>query len=240
MGYTIKTIDGELREYAFDFGGVIALRNFTARTNGNRLIIQSAENANFTILDALVNEVEIDGVVYDDVTSAQEALQNLVFNPNPPVILKHSEYQELLDKIQQCCDNNTTFYTLEYIAGEGGSIEGFTTQTIQKGLNGSPVTAIPNSGYEFSEWSDGNTEANRTDVMVQEDITVTALFTGEGGYVFAADQNSVTLTCSGGTKNIAVTSTKEGALQSYETTSVPDWCSVSKTATGITITVGQN
>lgn len=91
MGYTIKTIEGELKEYAFDFGGVVALRNFTARTNGNRLIVQSAENANFTILDALVNEVEIDGVVYDNITSAQEALQRLVFNPRLPVIMTQEE-----------------------------------------------------------------------------------------------------------------------------------------------------
>ncbi len=75
----------------WDIRGVIALRNFTARTNGNRLIIQSAENANFTILDTLVNEVEIDGVVYDDVTSAQEALQRLVFNPQRPMILTEKE-----------------------------------------------------------------------------------------------------------------------------------------------------
>ncbi len=101
MGYTVKKINGELAEYAFDFGGVIALRNFTARTNGNRLIIQSAENANFTILDALVNEVEIDGIVYDDVTAAQEALQRLVFNPNPPVIVSTSQ----LEKIQKAIDH---------------------------------------------------------------------------------------------------------------------------------------
>ncbi len=112
MGYKVKKVTGELGEYVFDFGGLIALRNFTARTNGNRLIIQSAENANFTILDALVNEVEIDGVVYDDVKSAQEALQKLVFNPNPPVILKKSEYEFLknvkkrLEALEDCCKGN--------------------------------------------------------------------------------------------------------------------------------------
>ncbi len=99
MGYTITTIDGELREYAFDFGGVIALRNFTAETNGNRLIIKSAANANFSILDALVNEVEIDGIVYDNAEEAQAALQKLVFNPNPPVLLKPNELDELGNNI---------------------------------------------------------------------------------------------------------------------------------------------
>lgn len=97
MGYVIKTVDGELQEYAFDIGGVLALRNFKAVTNGNRLIIESNDNANFTILDALVNEVEIDGVVYDDPTAAQEALQRLVFNPLVPVVLPESE-RDLIPK----------------------------------------------------------------------------------------------------------------------------------------------
>lgn len=97
MGYAIKTVDGELKEYAFDIGGVLALRNFKAVTNGNRLIIESNDNANFTILDALVNEVEIDGIVYDDPTAAQEALQRLVFNPLAPVILPQEE-RDLIPK----------------------------------------------------------------------------------------------------------------------------------------------
>ncbi len=89
--HKVNSVDGELSEYVFDFGGVLALRNFTARTNGNRLIIHSNENANFTILDALVDEVEINGVVYDNPAAAQEALQRLVFNPAVPVIMTEEE-----------------------------------------------------------------------------------------------------------------------------------------------------
>lgn len=111
MGYKINSVTGEMSEYIFDFGGILALRNFTARTNGNRLIIHSAENANFTILDALVNEVEIDGVVYDNPTTAQEALQRLVFNPTVPVILTKQE-REIIDKFKEwtgkgLCDDET-------------------------------------------------------------------------------------------------------------------------------------
>nr|BFF40298.1 hypothetical protein BACY1_21030 [Tenacibaculum mesophilum] len=111
MGYKIKTVDGELKEYAFDIGGVLALRNFKAVTNGNRLIIESHEKANFTILDALVNEVEIDGIVYDDPTAAQEALQRLVFNPLAPVILPQEE-RDLIPK------GIKTDALIELIAGE--------------------------------------------------------------------------------------------------------------------------
>ena len=37
------------------------------------------------------------------------------------------------------------------------------------------VTAVPNSGYQFKQWSDGNTSASRT-VTVNEDLTLTATF----------------------------------------------------------------
>lgn len=38
-----------------------------------------------------------------------------------------------------------------------------------------PVSAVPNSGYVFVRWSDGNTNANRS-VTVSSDITLTAIF----------------------------------------------------------------
>ncbi|CAA0169981.1 hypothetical protein TMFC_140027 [Tenacibaculum maritimum] len=119
MGYKIKTVDGELREYAFDIGGVLALRNFTATTNGNRLIIQSLENANFTILDALVNEVEVDGVVYDDVVSAQEALQRLVFNPAIPTIIT----KELRDLIFSAIQPKTNGSDIHFFNEKGELVE---------------------------------------------------------------------------------------------------------------------
>ncbi len=97
--HKVNSVEGDLSEYVFDFGGVLALRNFTAETNGNRLIIKSAENANFTILEALVNEVEIDGVVYDSPAAAQEALQRLVFNPAVPVVITKEE-RELIQQFK--------------------------------------------------------------------------------------------------------------------------------------------
>lgn len=101
MPYKVDSVTGEKSEYIFDFGGILALKNFTARTNGERLIIQSATNANFTILDALVSEVQIDGVVYDNPTSAQEALQRLVFNPAVPVIMTLAQQQLLEGALQK-------------------------------------------------------------------------------------------------------------------------------------------
>lgn len=67
-------------------------------------------------------------------------------------------------------------YTLEYKAGEHGSITGQALQLVDYGQDGTPVTAVPDSHYHFASWSDGSTSNPRTDTDVSEDIDVTASF----------------------------------------------------------------
>jgi hypothetical protein len=67
-------------------------------------------------------------------------------------------------------------YTLSYVAGPNGSISGTSPQTVNHGANGSPVTAVPNIGYHFVNWSDGSTANPRQDVNVTANISVTANF----------------------------------------------------------------
>jgi hypothetical protein len=67
-------------------------------------------------------------------------------------------------------------YTLTYTAGAHGSITGTSSQTVNRGANGSAVTAVPESGYQFVSWSDGSTANPRTDTNVTANITVTATF----------------------------------------------------------------
>ena len=87
-------------------------------------------------------------------------------------------------------------YTLNYIAGTGGSITGTTTQTVNHGTNGSQVTAVPASGYLFVKWSDDVMTASRTDTNLTADLTVTANFAmnaytaWSGGAAFEADSNN--------------------------------------------------
>jgi|GEM_PF-666750 len=66
--------------------------------------------------------------------------------------------------------------TLTYTAGEHGSIDGTSSQTVAYGEDGTEVTAVPDSGCHFVNWSDGVTAANRTDTDVTGDISVTANF----------------------------------------------------------------
>ncbi|MGM0452696.1 MAG: InlB B-repeat-containing protein, partial [Thermodesulfobacteriota bacterium] len=67
-------------------------------------------------------------------------------------------------------------YTLAYTAGDHGSLEGEATQEVSYGNDGTSVTAVPETGYRFTQWSDGSTANPRTDTNVTEDIGVTAEF----------------------------------------------------------------
>ncbi|NLL19306.1 MAG: InlB B-repeat-containing protein [Clostridia bacterium] len=67
-------------------------------------------------------------------------------------------------------------FTLVYKAGENGSISGITNQTVGYSKDGTQVTAVANLGYHFVKWSDGATTAERTDVNVKANTTVTAEF----------------------------------------------------------------
>lgn len=67
-------------------------------------------------------------------------------------------------------------FNLNYTAGANGSVDGDTSQTLTAGEDGTPVTAVPNSGYEFAGWSDNSNDNPRTDLNVSANISVTASF----------------------------------------------------------------
>ena len=78
------------------------------------------------------------------------------------------------------------------MAGEGGTIEGETVQSVPVGGGGTAVTAVPNEGYAFVRWSDGVTTATRTDADVTGNISVTAEFEIDPDYTpFAGGDGSV-------------------------------------------------
>lgn len=74
-------------------------------------------------------------------------------------------------------------HTLTYTAGDHGSITGTSPQTVNYGADGSAVTAVPDAGYHFVNWSDDSTNNPRTDTSVIDNISVTANFarTSSGG-----------------------------------------------------------
>ncbi len=75
-------------------------------------------------------------------------------------------------------------YQLNYIFGSGGTLEGGSpslaldtrVEFVGPNGNGTPITAVPNAGYRFVNWSDGSTQNPRTDLNVTNNLTVTANF----------------------------------------------------------------
>ena len=67
-------------------------------------------------------------------------------------------------------------FTLNYTAGTGGSLTGDASQNVNYGADGTPVTAVPSTGYHFVSWSDGSTDNPRTDENITSDLNVTANF----------------------------------------------------------------
>lgn len=73
----------------------------------------------------------------------------------------------------------TKYYTLELIAGEGGSVSVY--PQLEKYIAGMSVRieATPDMGYMFTRWSDGDTHSKRT-VILSSDSTLTASFQQTG------------------------------------------------------------
>lgn len=67
-------------------------------------------------------------------------------------------------------------YTVEYQTDGNGMINGEAIQSVKHDENTMSVTAVPNEGYEFMQWSDGMLEETRQDINVVGDFSVTAIF----------------------------------------------------------------
>jgi YD repeat-containing protein len=75
-------------------------------------------------------------------------------------------------------------YTLIYLAGAGGTVDGLpvVTQQVAQGQSGAAVAAAGDAaGGLFRVWSDGRTDGTRTDTDVLSNLTVTARFRSAGG-----------------------------------------------------------
>jgi uncharacterized repeat protein (TIGR02543 family) len=67
-------------------------------------------------------------------------------------------------------------FTLDYAAGDNGTLSGDVDQIVDIWTDGTAVTAVADEGYLFVDWSDGSTENPRTDRCVYADVDVTANF----------------------------------------------------------------
>ncbi|MCX7086850.1 MAG: DUF1566 domain-containing protein, partial [Methylococcales bacterium] len=90
-------------------------------------------------------------------------------------------------------------YSLAYTAGSNGSLTGSASQTVNHGVSGTAVTAVPASGYHFVSWSDSVSTASRTDSNVTGNITVSASFAisklNDTGITTCSDETTNGLAC---------------------------------------------
>jgi autotransporter-associated beta strand protein len=97
-----------------------------------------------------------------------------------------------------------TDYTLTYSSGSNGTLTGASPQTVNFITSGSAVMAVANSGYAFTNWSDGSTANPRTDAGVTNNVNVIANFVAVNltppaitNFNLASSQAAFTLTGSG-------------------------------------------
>ena len=84
---------------------------------------------------------------------------------------------------------------LDYAPGSNGSITGNASQLVAIGTDGTAVTAVPDTGYVFVNWSDNSTENPRTDIGTSQGVSVTANFASISEPDVATDQaTSITQT----------------------------------------------
>ncbi len=94
-------------------------------------------------------------------------------------------------------------YTLTYTASAGGTLSGTTSQSVCRGSNGTAVTAVPNGGYAFSQWSDGSTANPR----IETDVTANLSFNATFVLVNTAPTAPTSLLAEGATNPTGVTDT---------------------------------
>jgi len=84
-------------------------------------------------------------------------------------------------------------WLVSYLASEGGTIEGDTSQIITHGSDGSKVTAVANTGWHFVNWSDASEVAERQEINVTESMAFTATFERDSYTLTYATDNYGTL-----------------------------------------------
>lgn len=84
-------------------------------------------------------------------------------------------------------------YTLHYLTDGNGKIFGEADQTVGPEGDASVVMAIPDEGYAFVKWSDGEPSPTRADKNITADLTVTAEFEPKTCHAFYKVEGNGTL-----------------------------------------------
>ena len=100
------------------------------------------------------------------------------------------------NRIQAFIGYGTPSFTVNFVAGAHGSISGTASQTVTSGGNATAVTAVPDSGYRFVNWTGDNGFVATTDnPLTVTDVTASHTITAN----FAANAPLTTTATVNGT-----------------------------------------
>ncbi|MFA5646792.1 MAG: InlB B-repeat-containing protein [Bacteroidales bacterium] len=157
----------------WDFGWIID--DIEVKAVPSFMLTYSSNDWNFGYIDGLryqsVDEngsaQEVTAVPYDGYRFVKWDDENASATRTDVNVTANATYTAIFEAIT---------YTLTYTAGEGGTLLGEATQTVEHGTDGAVIEAVANAGYTFVQWSDGSTTNPRTDANVTADVTVAAEF----------------------------------------------------------------
>ena len=150
-----------------DTSSVPVPSDFVVYDNGTPVTISNVQITGSTVVLTLVNS-----------TGSDDVYVSYTPGSNP---IEDSNSNEASALSWQSVTNGNSF-TFNYIAGPNGSLTGDTTQTVVYQDSGTPVTAVPDAGYAFLGWSDGDIDNPRTD-NAYSDFTATAQFVSDCGLI---------------------------------------------------------
>lgn len=147
---------------------------YTAGTGGYQVYYSTTTGGPYTFYgqtaDKTVSSMQLEDLdrsnlyyfIIKTVTEAHDLQQNTILSdPSPEYYL-----------------TNAPKYHVQFLAGYGGTLSGNTDQYVYEGDSCTPVTAVPNSGYYFVDWTGSYTGTKNplTISMVSSDMTITANF----------------------------------------------------------------
>jgi len=173
---------------------------FTSDSNG---IVSGSASQQVSTSGSTTAVTAIGNVGYHFLNWTDTATNAVIGTDNPLTLANVTANQTL--KANFAADSASTSYQVTFGTGTGsGSITGTLVQNVANGASASTVVAVPNPGFVFTNWSDGNgntwTTPSLTLTNVISAMTLTANFTA-GPYLSA----SVTDSASGMTASFPTT-----------------------------------
>lgn len=169
---------------------------------GIMFLIASCANDTFTVNYLTEGGGQIKGAATQTVRSGERTTEVEAIPQQGYYFVGWSDEQSSAVRHEEDVTSDQTFtakfekqtYHLSYLSDENGTIEGEENQALKYGDRSSSVRAVPNEGYRFVQWSDGETSATRRDTA-RTDKTMTAEFE-EIRFHFRYDYGMATGNCS--------------------------------------------